>query len=192
MFGCSVLVRKNGFQAAPLANGLGRTKLNKDSTLRKLQDWRTIAIMTGKTQLLPENVTGGANTRLLTIFAPKVILDAKTCKIIRNTIKENYGLVFPLVIDKISSIGKEKLHEVYNTIIDVFAEKYPNVLDEYRRYMAIITLADTLLNSVLFGNTITTFDGNTVKAVDDAIENAEKIFALIIRAVRPLALAMGI
>lgn len=162
-----------------LANGLGRTKLNKDSTLRKLQDWRTIAIMTGETQLLPDNVTGGANTRLLTIFAPKVILDAKTCKIIRNTIKENYGLAFPLVIDKISSIGKEKLREAYNTIIDIFAEKYPNVLDEYRRYMAVITLADTLLNSVLFGNTITTADGKTIKAVDDAIENAGKIFALI-------------
>ncbi len=54
-----------------LANGIGRTKLNKDSTLRKTTDWRTIPIMTGETLLLADNVTGGANTRLLTVAALK-------------------------------------------------------------------------------------------------------------------------
>ena len=36
-----------------LANSIGRTKLNKDSTLKKTHDWRTIPIMTGETLLLP-------------------------------------------------------------------------------------------------------------------------------------------
>lgn len=132
-----------------LANGIGRTKLNKDSTLRKTTDWRTIPIMTGETLLLPDNVTGGANTRLLTIAAPCVILDADTCKQIRNIIAENFGLAFPLVIDKIFTIGKKPLREIYNKIVEFFAEEYPNVLDEYRRYMAVLTLADALLNAVL-------------------------------------------
>jgi len=132
-----------------LANGIGRTKLNKDSTLRKTTDWRTIPIMTGETLLLPDNVTGGANTRLLTIAAPCVILDADTCKQIRNIIADNFGLAFPLVIDKIFSIDKKPLREIYNKIVEFFAEEYPNVLDEYRRYMAVLTLADALLNAVL-------------------------------------------
>ena len=83
-----------------LANGIGRTKLNKDSTLRKTTDWRTIPIMTGETLLLPDNVTGGANTRLLTIAAPQIILSAEDCKQIRNIIADNFGLAFPLYWQK--------------------------------------------------------------------------------------------
>ena len=154
-----------------LANGIGRTKLNKDSSLQKMNDWRTIPIMTGETLLLPDNVTGGANTRLLTIAAPKIILDAESCKEIRNSIKDNYGLAFPLVIDQISAIGVETLKKAYNSIVADFDEKYPDVLDEYRRYMAIITLADALLNAALGEN----FD----TALQDAKLNATQIFPLV-------------
>ena len=152
-----------------LANGIGRTKLNKDSTLRKLQDWRTIAIMTGETQLLADNVTGGANTRLLTIAASKIILSADDCKTIRNIIKENYGLIFPLVINKIFELGFEKLRKWYNEIVDSFSKAYPDLLNDYCRYMAIITLADAILNSVL---------GNK-NVLEDAILAAKTIFPLI-------------
>ena len=152
-----------------LANGIGRTKLNKDSTLKKLQDWRTIAIMTGETQLLADNVTGGANTRLLTIAAPKIILPADVCKEIRGITKENYGLVFPLVIDKVFELGFDNLRKWYNEIVDTFTKAYPDLLNDYCRYMAIITLADALLNSAL---------GNT-NAVDDAIQAAKAVFPLI-------------
>ena len=158
-----------------LANGLGRTKLNKDSTLKKTTDWRTIPIMTGETLLLPDNVTGGANTRLLTISTSKVILDADTCKQIRNSIADNYGHAFPLVINKILAIGKETLRKVYNTIVDTFTEKYPDILDEYRRYMAVITLADALLNSVLAEDT----QEGLPLLLENAILNAREIFKLL-------------
>jgi len=158
-----------------LANGIGRTKLNKDSTLRKTTDWRTIPIMTGETLLLPDNVTGGANTRLLTIAAPVVILDAQTCKEIRSIIADNFGLAFPKVIDKIFAIGKDTLCKAYNKIVDAFTEKYPDVLDEYRRYIAVLTLADALLNVSL--NEDTQEDLST--ALEDATLNAKEIFKLL-------------
>ena len=154
-----------------LANGIGRTKLNKDSTLRKLQDWRTIAIMTGETQLLADNVTGGANTRLLTIAAPKIILSANDCKEIRDTIKENHGLALPLVIDKIFQFGFDHLRKCYNEIVDSFTKAYPDLLNDYCRYMAIITLADALLNAALI-------DANTLP-IDNAILAVKPIFSLI-------------
>ena len=125
--------------------------------------------MTGETLLLPDNVTGGANTRLLTIAAPKIILPADTCKEIRSIIKENYGLVFPLVIDKVFEIGFDNLRKWYNEIVDSFTKAYPDLLNDYCRYMAIITLADFLLNSVL--------DNQNV--LDDAIIAAKSIFSLI-------------
>lgn len=152
-----------------LANGIGRTKLNKDSTLRKLADWRTIVIMTGETQLLSDNVTGGANTRLLTIVAPKIILDPDTCKEIRDIIKGNYGLIFPLVIDKIFELGFDNLRKWYNEIVDSFSKAHPELLNEYCRYIAVLTLADALLNSVL----------GVKNALADAIIAAKSIFPLI-------------
>lgn len=159
-----------------LANGIGRTKLNKDSTLRKTADWRTIPIMTGETLLLPDNVTGGANTRLLTIAAPKVILDAEDCKQIRNIIAENFGLAFPKVINKILAVGKKTLKEIYSNIVEFFAKKYPDVLDEYRRYMAVLTVADALLNFALS-------DKGTQEELafllNDAKHNADEIFKLL-------------
>ena len=155
-----------------LANGVGRTKMNKDSTLKDVKMWRTIAIMTGETQMLADNVTGGANTRLMTIAAPKTILPADTCKEIRDIIADNYGLAFPLVINKIIAAGKTKLRATYQQNVELFTEKFSKVLPEYRRYLAVLTLADALLNSVLG-----IADAN--EAYDDAVANATKIFALI-------------
>ena len=154
-----------------LANGLGRTKLNKDSTLKKLQDWRTIAIMTGETQLLADNVTGGANTRLLTISVPKEILSAEDCRIIHDTIKENHGLAFPLVIDKILELGFKALRQAYKNLVDLFTAKYPELLNEHCRYMAVLTLADAILNSVL--------NDDAMLPLDESIQNAKVIFKLI-------------
>lgn len=163
-----------------LANGIGRTKLNKDSTLKKLQDWRTVAIMTGETQPLADNVTGGANTRLLVIKAPKEILPAADCKFIRDIIKENSGLVFPLVVDKAKELGKETLKSLFDEAQATFAEKAPDLLEEYRRYMAVLSIADMLLNSSIGVNSIEAKDGRKIKSLDDAIAtNAVKIFPLI-------------
>lgn len=154
-----------------LGNGIGRTKLNKDSTLKKLQDWRTIVIMTGETPLLDDNVTGGAYTRLLSIHAPNVILDDDTCKQIRQIIKKNYGLVFPLVIDKIFEVGFDKLLERYNRISSAFKSKYPELLNVYCEYMATLTLADALLSEVL---------GSSKEQADESAVNvAVKVFELI-------------
>ena len=154
-----------------LANGIGRTKLNKDSMLRKLQDWRTVAIMTGETQLLPDNVTGGANTRLLSINFPKEILSASTCRLIHDTIKENHGLAFPLVIDKIFQLGFDMLRQAYQELVDLFTAKYPDLLNEYCRYMAVLSLADAILNAILT-------DADTLP-INDAIQNSNVIFKLI-------------
>ena len=152
-----------------LSGGVGRTKLNKDSSLKKTSDWRTIAIMTGETLLLSDNVTGGANTRLLSIKVSKEILSADDCKAIRDIIKENCGLVFPLVINKVFELGFDNLRKWYKEIADSFFKTYPDLLPDYCRYIAILTLADGLLNSVL----------GTNNALADAKLCAKEIFKLI-------------
>lgn len=152
-----------------LANGIGRTKLNRDSTLKATQFWRTIVIMTGETLLLADNVTGGAFTRQLPIKTAKGILDADTCRDIRALTKENCGHVLPLVADKIFEFGFDKIREVYGDVADALTEKYPELLNEYCRYMALLTVADGLLNSSL----------GTKNALKEATFALSPIFPLI-------------
>ena len=129
--------------------------------------------------MLPDNATGGAFTRLLTVNAPKVILPAADCRIIHDTIPDNHGLVFPLVIDKVKTFDEEKLREVFKTTFAVFMKKYSALIPEYCRYIAALALADAILNSALFGNTVKTDDGKTLTALEDAALFTKQIFKLI-------------
>ena len=154
-----------------IANGIGRLRLNKDGSVRKVQDWRTIALMTGETRMIEDNTIGGADTRLLSINAGDEVMPPDVCKQIRSIVKNNCGHVLPLVADKVQSTKPELWQEDYDDIQQVFAEDYPDHLDEHRRYIASITLADVILNDVLYGN--------SEEALLDAIANAKEIFKLI-------------
>ena len=76
----------------------------------------------------------------------------------------------PLVIDKIFEYGKEQLREHYRDITDAFSKIKNDVLAEYRRYIAVLTLADTILNICLGVDEETAFK--------DALNNARAIFKL--------------
>ena len=132
-----------------LANGIGRTKLNRDSSNRKVLDWRTIAVATGETEFLDDNATGGAHTRLLSIKAPETILSAEDCKTIRQTIADNYGHAMPLCIDKIIDVGKSTLIDSYNGFCNAIKESRADLLSEHCRYLALLLIADDLLNSAI-------------------------------------------
>lgn len=154
-----------------LANGIGRTKLNKDSTLNKIPDWRTISIMTGEMQLLPVNVTGGAYTRLLTLSTSDRVILSNICKKIRDKVKYNYGFALPLVIDEIRRLGVSKLNDLYIELVRSFNKDFPNILEEHRRYVAIVTITDYLLNVALFG------DSNAEEDIwNNSISNSIEIF----------------
>lgn len=154
-----------------VANGKERQRANKDGTLKTVREWQNITICNGETELLDDNATGGAFSRLLQIHAPKIILPADDCKEIRRIIRHNYGHAFPLVIEEIFKAGFDDLRENYNYLVKKFAETFPNLLDDYRRYMAIMTLADVILNIAL--------GVDEEKAMTDAIDNAKIIFDFV-------------
>ena len=157
--------------------GTGRAKLRKDSSLRDIDEWRGICITTGETELLDDNATGGAHTRLLQIAAPAEILPADICADIRQTVKKNYGHILPRVIDKIFEIGTENLRELFSGLVaklDKFYEDYQKnnpYLPEHQRYIAVVTLADYLLNLSLGVDDVT--------ARSNALANGLQIFDFI-------------
>lgn len=162
-----------------LTNGIGRTKLNRDSTLKSRQEWQTIIITTGETEFNLDNATGGAFTRHLAVHAPDKILDGEDCGKIRKIIGKNFGHALPLVIDKIFSVGKENLEMMYESLQQVFKEKFPDVQEEHRKYVAVVCIADTLLNFALYGGKVTLLNGEEGKPIEDATLLGYEIFPLI-------------
>ncbi|MBQ7705031.1 MAG: hypothetical protein IJT73_06375, partial [Selenomonadaceae bacterium] len=84
---------------------------------------------------------------------------------------DNYGHITPLFIEKIFEYGKDFLREQYKIITDSFAKAHSDILPEYQRYIAVITLADTVLDICLG------VDEET--ALSNAVKNALKILRLI-------------
>lgn len=126
--------------------------------------------------MLPDNVTGGAHTRLLSFSAPKNIIDSQSYKFIREKIKCNYGFAFPLVIEKINQLDANKLRDFYNSIVKFFDEGFSNVLEEHRRYVSIITVAVFLLSIILFEPSD---EEQKMAYLCEAYNNAKEIFSFI-------------
>lgn len=155
------------------ANGTEKQRANKDGTARTVREWLHVTLANGETELLNDNTTGGAFTRLLQIAAPSIILDAETCKTIRDIIKKNYGLAWTPYIDLICKTPIEEIQEMFNSRVKIFGDTYPNILPEYRRYIALICVADELLNK-----SIATFDNGNALEYDqifNAIPTKEEI-----------------
>ena len=153
-----------------VANGKERVRAKKDGSIKAVRAWQNITIANGETSMTDDNATGGVHTRLLQIRAPKEILSSDDCKEIRRIIRHNYGHAFPLVIDKIFEYGTDKLREHYQLFISQFEKKFSNVLPDYCRYMALLTLADILLNQAI---------GIDNQNYVDTLFNSGMIFSLI-------------
>ena len=92
-----------------------------------------------------------------------MILPPDTCREIRDIIKRNYGHALPRVIDTITQFGEDFLRDRFRQITAVF-DQNKDLLDDHRRYLAVITLADVLLNLAI--GTETNFDVAFVNAVE--------------------------
>ena len=154
-----------------VANGIERARATKEGRARTVREWQNILICNGETELLNDNATGGAHTRLLSIAAPDETLNADICKKIRDIIKNNYGHITPLFIDHLFRHGFDQLKFDFQKLCDRYINKYPNILPDYCRYMAILTLADTILNIAL--------GFEPTQSAKDSVSIAQKVLQLI-------------
>ena len=132
-----------------IGNGVGRTRLNRNSELMDVAEWRTIGITTGETPLIEDNATGGAFTRSLTIATKGEILSEADCRIIRRVAQKSFGLIYPKVIEKIKAIGVKELEEHYDCFNIALIERNNEILSDHRRYLSTVAVGNMLLNSVI-------------------------------------------
>ena len=166
------------------ANGVERTRANKDGTPRPIRTWQHITVCNGETELLDDTATGGAHTRLLQIAAPNTILDADTCKQIRDIIKDNYGYAFPLFVDYIIK-NIADFQEQYNVYQNFLNERHPEILPDYIKYVALICTSDRFFNAAI-NNKIDPIEYEqllklipTLEDIDDAKKEFNSILGFI-------------
>lgn len=153
------------------AEGQGRTRLDSNANLKDVENWRMVAVMNGETPLHDDNVTAGSFTRVLSLALTEKVLPPDICADIWDNIKNNYGFAFSPYIDQLLNYGFDNLHEKYKEIVENFTKNFPNILPEYCRYMAVITLADTFLNVAL--------GIDKTEGLENAVIIADKIFPLV-------------
>ena len=131
------------------ANGTERTRANKDGTVKPARTWQHITICNGETELLDDTATGGAHTRLVQVHAPDTLLDAETCKEIRQIIDNNYGHAFPLFVEEINKHTVEEIEKAFDFFKTKLQSKRTDILQEHINALAVICTADIFLNAVL-------------------------------------------
>lgn len=167
------------------ANGIERTRANKDGTVKPARTWRHITICNGETVLLNDNSTGGAFTRILQIAAPDVIIEPDDCKFIRDIISKNHGHAYPIFIAQLKKEDIDELKNKYKVYQVILAEKCKerniNLLPDYLRYIALIIVADDILTRAL--NLTSNFDVdallNALPTVEDTDDTAREFNAVL-------------
>lgn len=154
-----------------ICDGVERQRADRNGNAKQTKRWRVIGICNGETQLLADNSKGGEYTRVLQLAAPNPILPPDICRDVRDIFCDNYGWIFPAVIDEILEVGFDALRALYKIAQKRFSEHYPEILDDYRRYIALVTVDDLILNKIL------SVDEEVAAA--DALKNAFEIFKLV-------------
>jgi hypothetical protein len=152
-------------------NGQGRQRLKRDGSLRDNFSFRTITFCNGETELLSDNATGGAYTRLLQIQLKDKIFNKDDCEKIWRYIENNYGFILPLVIEQYLREGFDELRGFYDKYRKEITDKHREILPEHCEFLAISAIADIMLNKVL--------GVNESQAMSAARKNVEEIFKLI-------------
>lgn len=154
-----------------LTDGVGRTRLNRNAAVRDVATWRTNVIATGETPLFESYHNEGVNTRSISIHAPNVIIPASDCAAISDIIKGNFGLIYPLIIDKIMQFDAGIWKEKFVTLQKLIAGLEGNLLNEHNRFLSLYLLGDIVLNLIL---------GESASAAKaGAVELAKNILPLV-------------
>ena len=133
-----------------ISEGKGKGRATKDG-LQKTVSWRTIALMTGESQITRANSRGGIFTRLIELRGGPLVDDDLFASNLYPFTARNYGHAGKLFIEQLLKTDHNWLRETYNKTRLALRTKYKNKLESHLDAMACIALADYLASMWIFG-----------------------------------------
>ena len=158
-----------------VANETGKGRMNVDTTSKARKTWETIALMNGEENINDDIRTQGAIRRVMTIDFTNgdfLFSDKSIFKRIRDSVQRNYGHAADVFITALENENFENLRVAFKDICDVLPSLFPKHSADYCRYIAVVTLADSLMTRYIWS-------AEDSKALESAMINAEKIFAWV-------------
>ena len=133
-----------------ISEGKGRGRGTKDG-VQKTVSWRTIALMTGESQITRANTRGGIFTRLIELRGGPLADDDIFASNIYPFTARNYGHAGKLFIEQVLRTDHNWLRDTYNKTRLALRAKYPSKLESHLDAMACIALGDYLAGMWVFG-----------------------------------------
>ena len=151
-----------------IAQGQGKGRMTKDGKPKKRRQWRTIGILSGEEIITDDIATQGAITRTLQIIViGEKIIPKDLAKKIYSSIQTNYGYAGQCFIDNLLKENFDELREL-KEYFTLQIETRGKLIDDYNRYIALISIADYLMQRYFF-------DVTDKEANNNALVNAYAI-----------------
>ena len=128
----------------------GKSRMDRNTNERAPYRWRTISIAGGETTIISDEATQGAITRTLIFNVNGQVLPSELSKKSYNVMKHNYGHAGQKFIDELLKEDFDKLRDYYNDINEEAHQNFKKHIDDHIRYVALISLADFLINLYFF------------------------------------------
>lgn len=132
-----------------LNEGKGRTRANKDTTLKATKEWLCTYFMNGEQPLITENTQDGVSTRLIEIEG-KPFDSQEEARAIYDFVNKHHGVLGEQVVSNL--LHKRNLEETIEFIIEYKTKAYKELMELYEDrkqpiidYTAFLVAIDTLI-----------------------------------------------
>jgi uncharacterized protein (DUF927 family) len=167
-----------------LGNGGGRGRMTVDLVARDTGEWKTVFLMSGEKKITTDDTLGGAKVRAIDICSNKMPFDRVSVVEYKTKVEtncENYGVIAPILIRKIMSIGRDALTDRYKGCVKQLYDEIDmkdnatagRMVDSF----AVFLLAGQLFEEIMkdIGGEVKNPEEVIIETVKDVImETAEK------------------
>jgi hypothetical protein len=133
-----------------ISEGKGKGRATRDG-LQTTVRWRTIALMTGETQITRHNTRGGVFTRLIEIKGGPLADDDIFASSLYPLTARHYGQAGKRFVEQLLATNHDWMRDVYHKTRLALRGKYPDKLESHMDAIACIVVAEYLASYWIFG-----------------------------------------
>lgn len=151
-----------------LAEGSSKGRGAREGGVQEQISWRNIILANGEEPLTGQASQSGTNTRALEIFGSPFNDEEAASQMYTATAK-NHGCAGTAFIERLTKADKDKLRQAREQLMTDLRRALNTKLRHHAAYMAVVCLADLLIDQWLFGN-------DAASALRDAVAMAKEVF----------------
>jgi uncharacterized protein (DUF927 family) len=136
-----------------IANETGRLRGQKDGRLRKTESWKSCALFTGEAPIKKSDSFGGQTARVIEIYGGLGVDDLEGIDYFKERKLDNYGVIGPILINKILSMPQDELISKFKDIRSKLRQELPTRIEaRIAETFSIIAMGGLFFEEILKEN----------------------------------------